>query len=149
MSERRGLAGARRLSSITSSPADIDDDSAGTSSAVTAAGKTSAASHRQRRCLWLPIGLIEAIRALGWQNRDALLVGMDLGGGDLRAGQIPPCPRRRLGERSSSWTVRMTPEAWQRLERLAAARDKSVSDTASTLLAAVPDIRREAGLDRD
>lgn len=144
MSERRGLTGARRLSSIANDPPD-----SGADGPAATAGTATAAARRQRRCLWLPIGLIEAIRALGWQNRDALLVGMDLGGGDLRAGQIPPCPRTRLGERSSSWTVRMTPEAWQRLERLAAARDKSVSDTASTLLAAVPDIRREAGLDND
>ena len=147
MTARRGLTGARRLSDLTADSGQTagepdaragDDASSSDGSAGGAAGdrqrrlgRRSRQRTLQRRTLTVPVFVADAVRAVGWTRRDAVMLAIDRHSGDCRDGRILPAPA--VGRRVT-WHVELHRDVWVRVDRLAAARDMSVSATVSTLL---------------
>lgn len=127
---QRGLASARRLSDLTNE-------------AASAAGERittpvpAARPARQRRTLWLPERIQDAVREMDWGRKDAVMRALDLHGVTIRDGTIAPAIG--LGE-PRSWGVTLRARAWQRIESIADERDWSVSNVVATLLAQMPEL---------
>lgn len=128
-SRPRGLASARRFSDLT--------NEAGETAGERLTPSPTSGPARQRRTLWLPERIQDAVREMDWGRKDAVMRALDLHGITIRDGTVAPAIG--LGE-PRSWGVTLRARAWQRIEAIADERDWSVSNVVATLLAQMPEL---------